>query len=252
MKSHSLFEILLRGLLALVGGFMLATGILDLIDRYRSLGVTLSIVLGIVLLFAAFCPNGVLRAVPPWIRWAFGALLLLAAGFFIFLFLFGRCETVTASEDAMIILGCRVRGSTPSKSLARRLDRAIAYHHDNPTAMLVVSGGKGDDEDCSEADAMRTYLLAHGVSADRILTEDRSASTEDNFRFSKAVLDAHFDRPYTVAFLSNDYHILRASRLAHDEGFDTITHAAAPTPLRAVFTSGLREVCALAAYWLGL
>ena len=251
MKS-SVFDILLRVLIGALSLLLLITAACETVADAFGLGAALSVAIGAVLGVLALCPKRRLCAVPQWIRWSAGSVLLLVCGFFIFLFVFGRFDSVTNTEDAIVVLGCRVRGTEPSKSLQNRLDRAVAYHRANPAALIVVSGGKGDDEDCSEAEAMSTYLQRHGVPASSILLEDRSTSTAENFRFSKPLLDAHFERPYTVAFITNDYHILRASFIARQEGYGAVTHAAAPTPFRSMFAGGLRETCAIAAHWLHL
>ena len=69
-------------------------------------------------------------------------------------------------------------------TLARRLDAALAYLEENPKAYVVVSGGQGAGEDISEAEAMRRYLAARGIEESRILMEDKSMSTLENFLFS--------------------------------------------------------------------
>ena len=56
-----------------------------------------------------------------------------------------------AGADAVIVLGCGVRGERVSLTLARRLDAALAYLEENPKAYVVVSGGQGAGEDISEA-----------------------------------------------------------------------------------------------------
>ncbi len=251
MKT-SVFDVVLRVLLGAVGGVLLVTAVCEIAADSFGIGTALSLLIGTVVLFIALCPQAWLYAVPRWIRCACGGLFLILCGFFLFLFIFGRFDSVTNAEDAVIVLGCRVHGTEPSESLKRRLDRAVAYHRANPSAILVVSGGKGDDEDCSEAAAMSAYLQRCGVPEASILLEDRSTSTAENFRFSKPLLEAHFGRPYTVAFITNDYHILRASSIAKREGFDSTTHAAASTPFRSLFASGLRETCAITAHWLRL
>lgn len=251
MKPSAL-DAALRVIIGALSGVLWITAVCEIFADAFGLGVALSLIIGTLLAILALCPQQRLRTVPQWIRLGVGSVLLIICGFFLFLFVFGRFDSVTNAEDAIIVLGCRVRGTEPSKSLQNRLDRAVAYHRANPTALIIVSGGKGDDEDCSEAEAMSAYLQQHGVPASSIVPEDRSTSTAENFRFSKPLLDARFEHPYTVAFITNDYHILRASLIARQEGYGTVTHAAAPTPFRSFFAGGLRETCAVVAHWLHL
>ncbi|NCU26351.1 YdcF family protein [Candidatus Nomurabacteria bacterium] len=66
---------------------------------------------------------------------------------------------------------------TISPKLAKRLEAAIRYHTNNPDAMIVVCGGKGDQEDITEALAMERYLLSEGIPGDIIIREEKSTST---------------------------------------------------------------------------
>jgi uncharacterized SAM-binding protein YcdF (DUF218 family) len=83
--------------------------------------------------------------------------------------------------------------------------------------MLIVSGGKGDDERVAEASAMASYLTARGFPADRLLLEDRSRNTEENLVFSKAIMDGL--RPGARAtIVTSDFHAFRAALLARRLG----------------------------------
>lgn len=124
---------------------------------------------------------------------------------------------LTATEsDApyVIVLGAAVYGETPSISLRHRSDRAAEHLNSNPNAVAVVSGGQGEGEDISEAEAMRRYLVGKGVADGRILLEDRSTSTLENLTFSKQVIEANSGDPSRVAVVSSSYHLYRAKRMA--------------------------------------
>lgn len=166
------------------------------------------------------------------------------------LFVLGNADTVTHKEDVAIVLGAGIKGDKPTESLQNRLDRAVVYHRRNPQALLVVSGGQGPQESVTEAYAMEQYLLAQGVPAANILKEEYATSTEENFRFSKALLDDAFDDSYTVAFITTDYHISRASAYALRCGFSEVTHAHSATPWYMILPNGLRECLALCKLWV--
>ena len=80
--------------------------------------------------------------------------------------------------------------------------------------MAVVSGGQGEGEDISEAEAMRRYLVDKGVADGRILMEDRSTSTLENLTFSKQIIENSGGDPARVAVVSSSYHLYRAKRMA--------------------------------------
>ncbi|MCL2437080.1 MAG: YdcF family protein [Clostridiales bacterium] len=168
--------------------------------------------------------------------------LVLTAGFcFMLITLLAFCLSIAAissnlsanNTDAVIVLGAGLNGTQVSTVLAKRLDKAVEFYHENPHVMIVVAGGQGEDQIVSEAFAMRKYLVARGVNEDNILLEDRSTSTRENFAFSKIVLDEFFgDRPYTTAYITNDFHCRRAGRFAEMAGLDTY-FIPARTPLFA-------------------
>ena len=83
--------------------------------------------------------------------------------------------------------------------------------------MLIPSGGRGDDEKLSEAQAMKNYLLEHGIPEENILMEDRSATTRENLRFSKSIIDSREGTKKT-ALVSSNYHVYRCLRYAREEG----------------------------------
>ena len=56
-------------------------------------------------------------------------------------------------------------------ALLERARRALLYLEENPGTKAVLSGGKGDGENISEAEAMYRYLTGHGIDGDRLLVE---------------------------------------------------------------------------------
>ena len=70
-----------------------------------------------------------------------------------------RAATKAPEENATaIVLGCRVYGERPSLSMIERLEAAYEYLEENPDTVCIVSGGKGDSENISEAEAMYRWL----------------------------------------------------------------------------------------------
>lgn len=164
------------------------------------------------------------------------------------LIIYGKGDNVTYREDAVIVLGAAVHGKTPSLTLKKRLDTAIEYHAENPDMLIIVSGGKGDQEDITEAEAMQNYLVSHGVSGDKIIKEENATSTYENFVFSKKLLDENLGSDYTAAFITNEYHILRANLCANEAGLKNITHAHSNTNLSYLISGALRECLAVIKY----
>ena len=121
--------------------------------------------------------------------------------------------------DYVIIHGAGLlKGDRISKLLSDRLDKAIDVYHKDPTPpILIPSGGKGSDEKLSEAEAMEKYLLEKGIPAEKIIREDKSATTFENLRNSKAIIDSQTGSKYTALVTSN-YHVYRALRYCRKIG----------------------------------
>lgn len=121
--------------------------------------------------------------------------------------------------DYIVIHGCGLAGGERmTKLLSDRVDKAIEiYRKCRVKPVIIPSGGQGGDEKLSEAQAMKDYLLAHGVPDEQILLEDRSATTRENLLNSKALIDARGGKKRT-ALVSSNYHIYRCLRLAREVG----------------------------------
>lgn len=119
----------------------------------------------------------------------------------------------------VIIHGCGlIGGEKLSKLLSDRVDKAIEiYSRCKNKPVIIPSGGKGEDEKLSEAEAMKNYLLEHGIPAEHILLENKSATTRENLINSKNLIDVREGKKKT-ALVSSNYHIYRCLRLAKEVG----------------------------------
>ena len=107
----------------------------------------------------------------------------------------GYMNPPTGDERVIIVLGAGLHKDKPSKLLQCRLNKAYDYAAAHPDTLVITSGGQGRDEWRPEGDAMRDYLIAKGLPADRVLAESGSTSTEENFAFSLAILRQHGGDP---------------------------------------------------------
>ena len=136
----------------------------------------------------------------------------------------GERDNSALPVDAVIVLGAGVNGETPSLILWSRITAAAAYLEGHPDVPVVLSGGQGPGEAISEAACMRRELTARGVEEDRLLLEDRSTSTAENFAFSKELLEAHGIDTDTavIAVVTSDFHCFRAHLIARRAGLTVI------------------------------
>lgn len=129
-------------------------------------------------------------------------------------------RTPEPGADALIVLGCGVRGERVSLTLKRRLDAALAYANENPDTIVIVSGGQGKGEDIPEAEAMRRYLVSCGLPEGRIRAEEESDSTYTNFLNSKRIIEKEIGTNAKVLFVTTRFHVLRAERVARSLGLE--------------------------------
>ena len=157
--------------------------------------------------------------------------------------------TAESENGYLIVLGAGVQGNKPSEILEDRIHRAYQYLLENPTAICIATGGKGNDENISEAQCIYNYLTAMGIDGSRIWLEDQATSTIENFRYSIALIEEKTGKmPQRVTVLSNEFHLYRASIMAEDCGLEA-DFVAAPTSkpmIRISYT--IREIFALWKY----
>ncbi len=148
--------------------------------------------------------------------------------------------------DVVIVLGCRVRGETPSSLLASRCYNAAQVLKEHPEAVCIVAGGQGEGEFITEAEAMRRLMVEYGIDDKRVYMEDKSTSTAENFAFSLEIMERE-GLSGNVAVVTSDYHQYRASLYAKRAGLGETGHYSGSTSIYYFMNSWLREWAALAA-----
>ena len=147
---------------------------------------------------------------------------LLAAGAAVFVCLeipiVQAARTDAKTADYLIVLGAGVDGYEPSISLKNRLDAAVEFLNRNTGCIAVVTGGQGKGEYISEAEAMRRYLTEAGIQEERIIKEEQASSTEENIRYSLALIEDPEEQEIAIA--SSEYHLYRAKLIAKEQGVE--------------------------------
>ena len=169
--------------------------------------------------------------------------------FSVFLAVYGNKNNAQYDEDIVIILGAGVRGEQAGPTLVQRLDKAVEYYNKNPKALLIVSGGKGSQEDITEALAMERYLIAKKIPPERIIKEEKSTTTYENFLFSNKLLKQEFPQGCSIVFITSDFHVYRANRIAQSMGI-AVRHIGARTAWYNVPVNYMREMFAIIKFWL--
>lgn len=196
----------------------------------HSLANLLTLILAILMTLWLIYDHFIASSLP---EWATLLLSILPMTLFYFAFVFLNFLTVSVlyqfnhpryKQDCIIILGAGlINGERVSPLLARRIDKAIAFYHQQKHATgkapkLVMSGGQGPDEKVSEAVAMKQYALTQAIPESDILVETNSTTTLENMQFSKEIIQQTFGDQANVIFSSNNYHIFRAGIFARWAG----------------------------------
>lgn len=239
--SLVLFVLLLLLFLALPL-FLIANGVQMIRKEGKSLANLLSLLLGLVLLAGELSAGlwgiglclslgegtdgmGILARLSPVFLLLMATAFYLSVTFLSFLVycLFLQLIPVKRDFDYVIIHGAGLKkDGTVTKLLAERCDKAVEIYRRDPTPpYLVPSGGQGADEARSEAAAMEAYLIQQGIPREKILKEDKSATTMENIQNSKALIDQRPGRKYTALVTSN-YHVYRAMRYARKAGLSAV------------------------------
>lgn len=147
-------------------------------------------------------------------------------------------------SDVIIVLGCKVNGENPGPFLKSRINAAYKYLNENPESIAVLSGGKGKGEAISEAECMYKYLVKMGVDKSRLIVEDSSTSTMENFKNSAAMLKAQNRSVKDITVVTNDFHEYRAGKFAQRCGFSPHSYPS-KTPWNGYMPFATREVFAI-------
>jgi vancomycin permeability regulator SanA len=114
---------------------------------------------------------------------------------------------VVGRSDVAIVPGNMVHpGGTPSRRLAARLERARALYAEGSVGAVIVSGGTGA-EGYDEAQAMKAWLVKHGVPASVIIEDSAGVTTMATARNSAAIMRTHGMK--TAAVATQYFHVPR-------------------------------------------
>jgi len=162
-------------------------------------------------------------------QWTFSLSLFLALLFYTpFLwFVAGPLKISDAPHkaDAIVVLGGGVgEEGTPGKSTLERTRYATELYNDGWAPAVIFSSGY--IYSYQETDDMKLIAMSSGVPQRAILTEEASASTYDNVRYVKAILDEK--GWHSILLVSAPYHMRRVSLVFQKVAPDIEVHYLPP------------------------
>lgn len=149
--------------------------------------------------------------------------------------------------DYLFVLGGNIIGAeTPSAHLMKRIEKAADYLNIHKNTVAVTCGGCfRKEQKKSEALIIKEYLVRLGVEESRILLEDKSTTTNENFKFGKKIVEAHSGKEFyelNVGLLSSDYHLFRAGIIAKINGLPGLRKIGAKSTAKDFIRGTVREL----------
>lgn len=145
--------------------------------------------------------------------------------------------------DYLIILGYKLRDDKPQGQLAERISAAAGYLNAHKSAVAFAVGGVTKGNTVSEARVIKESLIKLGIEEHRIITEEKSKTTYENFKFCREIINEHSQKSLqdiNVCLLTSDCHVHRALKFAKSAGLKSIRSIAVRTGSKR-FYSYLRE-----------
>jgi uncharacterized SAM-binding protein YcdF (DUF218 family) len=157
------------------------------------------------------------------------------------------------------------RGQTIFDEGGERITEAVILAKRFPEARVVYSSGTNSvlGGSSTEAARARDLMVQMGVAPDRVTTEDKARNTEENARFTAAIVHPEPSQRWIV--VTSAFHMSRAMGVFEKAGFHPIAYPVSfytvgrgsddlhptfePVGNLRVFTLAVHEWIGLAAYW---
>ena len=144
-------------------------------------------------------------------------------------------DSLNDDYDAILILGCRVNGNSPSLMLARRLDKGIDVYNKLHTKVLLT--GDHGNNDYDEVNVMRDYIIDNVESKD-IFLDHAGFNTYDSLYRAKYIFEAK-----RIVIVTQEYHMYRALFLANQLDLDAVGVVADDIPQKGIMLKNeIREI----------
>ena len=141
-------------------------------------------------------------------------------------------HSAPGNADAAIVLGASTWNGKPSPIFEERIRHGIDLYKSGRVKKLLFSGGVGEGEPVSLAEAGKKVAIAQGVKESDILIEPWSRKTVENLVYSKEVAEEHGLDAFLI--VSDPLHMKRAMTVAKGKGLDALPSSTPTTRFRSV------------------
>lgn len=138
--------------------------------------------------------------------------------------------------DAILVLGCKVDGNTPSLMLSRRLEKAKEVYNKLGTKLLLT--GDHGKNNYDEVNVMKDYLLDYNIDSKDIFLDHAGFNTYDSLYRAKYVFEAK-----KIVIVTQRYHMYRALYLANRLDLEAVGVVADDIPQKMIMVKNkIREI----------
>lgn len=157
-------------------------------------------------------------------------------------------QPFTGKADIAIVLGTTVKkDGTLSPWLQGRVDAALYLYRNKQVKKIFVSGGIFPGHR-PEGDAMKEYLLKHGVPANDVIADNYGQNT---YLTARHFIELNNKESYNSAVVvTSFYHIPRSKYIIKKLGYKNVSGDYSRALFWQDFTSLSRDFLAFYKYWL--
>ena len=152
---------------------------------------------------------------------------IITGGLNLYMILYSRQFKLSPEEaaeltdvDCIMVLGCGVRGDSPTPLLADRLQRGVEVYHSGAAPKILMSGDHGQTN-YDEVNVMKQYALDEGIPEADIFMDHAGFSTYESMYRAKEIFGVD-----KMIIVTQKYHLSRAVFIARKLGIEAYGVAA--------------------------
>ncbi|MDJ0383875.1 ElyC/SanA/YdcF family protein [Streptomyces sp. G-G2] len=149
-----------------------------------------------------------------------------------------RTTADAPAAQVAVVFGAGLWDGQPTPYLANRLDAAAALYRAGRVKVVLVTGDNSREE-YDEPDAMRAYLVRHGVPDGRIVSDFAGFDTWDSCVRAREIFGVK-----RAVLVSQGFHIRRAVALCESAGIESYGVGVDQAHDATWYYGGVREVFA--------
>lgn len=147
-------------------------------------------------------------------------------------------ENAGSGYDCILVLGCGVRGNTPSHMLEDRLLQGIELYWNGASGKMLMSGDHGQ-EYYDEVNVMKNFATVRGIPSEDVFMDHAGFSTYESMYRAKEIFKAE-----KILIVTQDYHLYRAIYDARALGLEAYGVASNPRSYSGQLYRDIREILA--------